>query len=453
MKLSFKFFCIAYIVVLIAAGVPSAVFIENSARNEWQAREEKVEAGTGYAVSSFLSLAELSSANLTDGRLKNISAQISRSLDGVDSFSIERYEGKVVSDKKYERQEEYLSQDGKIQFCSTAKVLFEGETFKLSCKTDFTDLKESQSRMRGYYVITVLSVALIGGLLLFVAARGVTRPLKKLTLAANEIKDGNYGKTVEAGSRDSEIAELAESFNAMSEATEQALREIKAEVERRERFIADFTHEMKTPMTSIIGYAQLLDRYELSEQEKKTAAAAIGREGKRLEALSRQLLELIVAGNDKVEFSAHALFEIERRLFETMAFSAKKYGGRLRFLLPRTTVRVNLPLVLSLFYNLIDNALKSLDEGGEVTVSGKVSGGRVIITVADNGRGISEEGLKHLTEPFYREDKARSRRQGGSGIGLALSKQIAELHGGTLSFKSKLGEGTEVSFSLEVQEK
>ena len=105
MKLSFKFFCIAYIVVLIAAGVPSAVFIENSARNEWLAREEKVEAGTGYAVSSFLSLAELSSANITDGRLKNISAQISRSLDGVDSFSIERYEGKVVSDKKYERQE------------------------------------------------------------------------------------------------------------------------------------------------------------------------------------------------------------------------------------------------------------------------------------------------------------------------------------------------------------
>ena len=106
-------------------------------------------------------------------------------------------------------------------------------------------------------------------------------------------------------------------------------------------------------------------------------------------------------------------------------------------------------LLLSLLYNLADNAFKATENGGEVSVYGEDMGATVRITVKDSGRGIAKESLKMLTQPFFREDKSRSRKLGGAGLGLSICEAIAKLHGTTLDFKSKRDKGTEVSFIIK----
>lgn len=454
MKLSFKFFCIAYIVVLLAAGIPSAVFIQNSVNKAWSAREEMVISGENYAVSSFYSLAELSSGKISEIRRRNITTQIRQALDSnIDEFGIEngnasdRYKALALNKGVHF----YFEKEGELIMESACKVEAGGEEYCVFVRSYFSELRREHARLWRYYSIAMLFVAAIGGVLLYFIARKITDPLKKLTEAANDMAAGNYGKTVVVKTGDIEINDLARSFNEMSAATENSLREIKAEAEKRERFVANFTHEMKTPMTSIIGYAQLLESYELSEREKQQAAASIFRESKRLESLSLQLLELFVTQNEEIELKTVLLETVVERLKETMRFSAEKYGCILDVALPRVCVLANGPLILSLFYNLIDNAFKACEKGGRVSVRGDMQNGRVRITVSDTGRGIAPEHIKHLTEPFYREDKARSRRLGGAGIGLALCKEIAALHGTELAFSSERGKGTTVTFSLSLE--
>ena len=129
---------------------------------------------------------------------------------------------------------------------------------------------------------------------------------------------------------------------------------------------------------------------------------------------------------------------------------AKKYGIALRLLPLPVTVLANRALLLSLLYNLADNAFKASNPDGTVTVQCKVQDNGAAVTVTDEGRGIQPESLPYITEPFFREDKARSRRLGGAGLGLALCKQIAELHGTRLQFNSTPNKGTTVCFKLKL---
>ncbi len=451
MKLSLKFFCIAYIIVLLAAGIPSAVFIQNSVDTAWSSREKMVTAGENYAVSSFMSLAELTSGKLSQNRIRNIIAQIRNTLDSniaefgiVDGDSVKEYSS-LNADRGLQF---YFEKDGELIMESVCKVESGGYEYCIFVRSYFTELKNEHLKLWRYYSIAVFSVAVVGGVLLYIIVKKVTKPLKLLTSASNKMAGGSYGNTVSIKTSDLEIQELAKSFNTMSVATENSLNEIRNEVAKRERFVANFTHEMKTPMTAIVGYAQLLNSYELSQSEERQAAEAIFKEGKRLEALSLQLLELFVTQNERPEFSVISLSDIEKRLCETMRFSAEKYGCAFSVSFPAVRIKASEPLMLSLLYNLCDNAFKASNKGDKVTVSGEVFGRKVKISVADTGRGIAPESIKHLTEPFYREDKARSRKQGGAGIGLSLCKEIAVLHGSVLLFESEQGKGTTVSFEI-----
>ncbi len=450
MKLSFKFFIVAYIIVLLAAGIPSAVFIENQHRAEWSAKEERLLSGVSYARSSFYSLSELWAGELSDRRLNEIAGQIRVSLDAdIEEFGIERYRETAHTDIKVnEGKSFYFEKEGELIMEAVCKVNVEGSSYLVFARSYFNKLKAERGKMWRYYTAAMITVAAVSGILLFIIAKRVTKPLEILQKAADKIAGGSYGETADIKTADIEIKRLADSFNIMSKATENALLSLREEADRRERFVANFTHEMKTPMTSIVGYAQLINGYELSERERRQAADVVYKEGKRLEALSRQLLELFVTKNEKPEQTRLSLLRLGARISDTMRFSAEKYGCTLTCTLPDALISGNEPLLLSLFYNLIDNGFKACPPGGNVSVTGEERGDLIYITVKDTGRGIAAEHLPRLTEPFYREDKARSRRQGGAGIGLALSKEIALLHGTELSFKSEQGRGTAVSFAL-----
>jgi len=209
-----------------------------------------------------------------------------------------------------------------------------------------------------------------------------------------------------------------------------------------------FAHELKTPMTSIIGFADLLRQGDLDEQTRMMAAEYIYSEGHRLEKLSFKLLDLILLKKDSLVMRRVLLSSYLEEIEKAMAPNLKKKNIRLVCRAEQRKAVFEPDLVKSLLYNLIDNASKAMDDGGIIAVKATAIPGGCQFHVVDNGRGMEEQELSRITEAFYRVDKSRSRAQGGAGLGLSLCKQIVELHNGTMQYDSRVGTGTQVTVTL-----
>lgn len=453
MKLSFKFFCIAYIVVLLSTGLGGSYIIKNINDTLWDTQVELVNAAVNYAADSFLAFADVSYNKISENQKKDAIRQIKNLLDSSVS-EIKIYSPEAV-DSKYNGMNNnqcaitFIKKEKRLLMESVCKLNTGAEEYYLFVYSDFTDIQKQRNLFWNRYGLVVFCVSAISGLLLFALAKRITRPLNKLTRITDEIALGQYGKKVDIKNSDYEIAVLSESVNSMSSAIEQKISEINTELEKRNIFVADFTHEIKTPMTSIIGYAQMLRSYELNQTEKEQAAEAIFNEAKRLEKLSLQLLDLYVYQNENIVMEKVKLFEIGERLKATLKHLSEKYDVSYNVEIVNETVNANSVLLLSLLYNLADNALKASSRKDMINVYSNATPTAVQIFIEDNGRGIAEENIKLITEPFYREDKSRSRNFGGAGLGLSLCKEIARIHGTELLFESEKGKGTRVSFELK----
>ena len=203
-----------------------------------------------------------------------------------------------------------------------------------------------------------------------------------------------------------------------------------------------FTHELKTPMTSIIGYADMLRTAQGDPDEQREAAGAIYHEGRRLEDLSQKLLALLALGGGELQLHPLDLAALWPRL------RAACPGANLQTPPGPCTVQGDADLLLDLFYNLVQNAVKASAPGAPIAIACTQQGGSVTVSVTDCGCGIPPQEIPRVTEPFYMVDKSRARKQGGSGLGLALCQRIAAAHGGTLEIESRQGQGTTVRVTL-----
>ncbi len=209
---------------------------------------------------------------------------------------------------------------------------------------------------------------------------------------------------------------------------------------KQEMLLGALSHEMKTPLTSIIGYSDTLRAVNLSGEQKDRALEHISREGRRLEALSAKMLQMLgLHRNDAIEKKTCSVQEIFRRIVQ---LEEKKADMLLLIKGEDFIMEMDQALMESLLLNLMDNAIKASESGKAIILnSGKLETEKYI-QVRDFGRGIPEEELDKIKDPFYMIDKSRSRQQGGAGLGLALCVKIAELHKGRLEIKSREGKGT-----------
>ncbi len=213
--------------------------------------------------------------------------------------------------------------------------------------------------------------------------------------------------------------------------------------------MGNFAHEMKTPMTSIIGYADLLRGQSLTPEEQVDAANYIFLEGKRLENLSLKLLDIFVADRREIVLKSVPPAEMVRDLAEHLRPAYEKAGIVLQCDCEEGVCLLEPDLTRTLLLNLLDNAKKALNGDGCIKITETMLPNGCRFIVADNGNGIPPEALQHLTEAFYRVDKSRSRAQGSVGLGLTLCKKIVKLHHGTLHFDSQPGIGTTVTVDLK----
>lgn len=286
--------------------------------------------------------------------------------------------------------------------------------------------------------------AIIALLLARWLARGMTQPLRDMASAAKRLEVGDYAIRVRTDRRD-EVGQLAAAFNRMSGELEQ--------VERSRRdLVANVSHELKTPIAAISAHLEnLMDGVERPDPETLQVMLA---QTDRLARLVDQLLDLskLESGEmplDRTDVEVERL--IEQVLSEIEVASAGKHVRVAR------TIPADLPAIEAdaervhqVLYNLVDNAVRFTPEGGAVTVSAHRHDGSVEITVADTGVGIEQEHLPRLFERFYRADPARSRGDGGTGIGLAIARSVVEAHGGHIRAESFPGRGSTFIFDLPV---
>ena len=322
-----------------------------------------------------------------------------------------------------------------------------GQTIYLEAGHDISSLYEKRAYQQKIYRIIFAAAMILCAVFSYGTAYLLTRPLSGLAKGAREIAGGNLSFRTNIRTGD-EIGSLSEDFDRMSEQIGNNVRELERAVERQERFVESFTHEMKTPMTAVIGYADLLRSQQLTEEEMRDAADYIFSEGRRLERLSMKLLDIYVAEKAEVRLSLHC----PGRIAENTADHLKPVFEKKRITLTgkyeKGKCLLEPDLFRSLAVNLIDNASKAAGEGGHIWVWVRMTDEGCVLGVEDNGPGIPEEAREHLTEAFYRVDKSRSRKQGGAGLGLTLCAEIVKLHGGTLAFKKRRDGGTRVIAEL-----
>ena len=312
---------------------------------------------------------------------------------------------------------------------------------QLATAYDLTDLYRGRDAALRRFLLLEAAVLAAGAAVTAVFARRMTRPLRTLTTASAEIADGDYARRTGLHTGD-EIETLSSSFDKMADAVQEKITALQADVRQREDFMGAFAHELKTPMTSIIGYADMLRTIQASPAEQYEAAGAIYHEGRRLEALSGKLLALLGLGEETITLQPTALAALWPRL------QAACPGVPLQLPACDAAVQADADLLLDLLCNLVGNAVKASEPGQPVEVRAAEGGDTVTLTVADHGCGIPQSEISRVTEPFYMVDKSRARKQGGSGLGLALCKRIAEVHGSDLHIESTPGEGTRVSVIL-----
>ncbi len=316
----------------------------------------------------------------------------------------------------------------------------------LVTETDISLAVDTQRNMIVYFQKIYLIILGIGFPIIFLLTKWFTGSIKKVGKAARRMAKGNYAERIPVDRAD-EIGELAADFNLMAEQVEKKIEELSEMARQKEDFAANFAHELKTPLTSVIGYADMLYQRELPREQVKGAAEYILNEGMRLEALSLKLMDLFVL--DKQDF---VLEEISvRDMFENFAQGmeplCKKQGVRLHMDMEESCIKADYDLFKTMILNLADNAIKA--DCTDLWIEGKADKDRYRIVIWDNGKGIPTEELGRITEAFYMVDKSRARKQHGAGLGLALVSKIATIHKAEMKIESDGKSGTRVSLVLQ----
>lgn len=324
-----------------------------------------------------------------------------------------------------------------------------GETLYLDMTRDVSALIEARDAQQQTFQQVFLLMVVLCALLSYTVARVLTAPLVDLSRTSRSIAAGRLSSRANIASRD-EIGRVARDFNEMADALESTIAELEDAAERQNLFTGSFAHEVKTPMTSIIGYADLIQKQALEPDELTEAARYIFTEGKRLESLSGKLLDLLVLHGQSIALAPASPASIVEELTGRLAPIYAEQGIALVCECEEGTCLLEADLVASLLVNLCDNARKAMDEaGGTLSVRVAMAPDGCRIAIGDTGRGIPPEALAHLTEAFYRVDKSRSRSQGGVGLGLALCREIVALHNGSMRFAGSVGKGTIVTVWLK----
>ncbi|MBQ3210460.1 MAG: HAMP domain-containing histidine kinase [Oscillospiraceae bacterium] len=300
---------------------------------------------------------------------------------------------------------------------------------------DISSLNDEIVSMQLQFGFFGLVCSFLGLAVIYILVRRSMAGLNVLEKAAETIAYGDYSSRAIIGT-DDELATVAQSFNKMAEAVEHHVAELEDSAYRQKMFSAAVSHEFKTPLTSILLNADNLKNTYMSEDEQFEALESIEQETRWLEMLTAKLLKLITV-NSELEKKTLSIDELLSKVEKSVENKLDKSGCTLVKHNAAESIHGDMDLLQSALVNLVDNAIKASQPGQDI-ILGAEDG---MLYVKDFGRGISGEALNRVTEPFFMEDKSRSKKSGGVGLGLALVHEIAEAHNAKLEIDSEVGKG------------
>ena len=280
-----------------------------------------------------------------------------------------------------------------------------------------------------------VTVTLLIGLLLFFF---LTRRLKILSSAVRAFEKGEYGSRVNIGGND-ELSSLGGAFNEMAGSIEEGVRQLKLAERQRSDLIANISHDLRSPLTSIRGHLEtiLLKEDALSAEDRRQFIETSIRNVSTFQRLVEDLFELarFEAGQVKPERQHFSIAELTQDVVLKLASASSGRRISINFDPGETGIRMNadIGMIERLLTNIIMNAIAHTPDNGRITIGMTENNRYLEITVSDSGTGIPEEDLPHIFERFYRADKSRNRQTPGTGLGLAIAKEITELHSGTIT--------------------
>lgn len=329
---------------------------------------------------------------------------------------------------------EPLKQDGEVVgILVPIQMPFQGNTREV-------EFIQRTNTLLFYGALTGALIALLLGIFL---SRTLTRPIRELTRATHAVSEGDLSQQVTVRSND-ELGELARAFNKMSA-------ELSRSINSRKQMTADIAHELRTPLSLILGHAEAVHDGVL--QPTRENFEIIREEAVRLEHLVNDLRTLSLA--DAGELAIHLQTIEPQRLLQEVASLYQYQVQRKNIVLdldiaaPLSTIEVDPGRLTQVLTNILDNALRHTPEGGRIILSAGERNGLVELAVQDSGPGLKAEEVDHIFDRFYRTDSARQRAyDGGSGLGLAIAKSIVQAHSGRLSAQSEVGGGLRVIITL-----
>ena len=325
-------------------------------------------------------------------------------------------------------------------------VNLENRDFKLIISKDIQYVYTERINNYKFFIIIDFIMLIILSIGMYIISKKLTNPLVKLSNISKDIAKGKYNIRAEENNKNDEIGVLEHNFNLMIDVIENNIEELKYLNESKQRFIDSLNHEIKTPITSIIGYSELLLKNNVSEEIKIKALKYINSEAKRLETLNSTLLKLTLMREEKQNLKKvnlkHSIINVKNRLIYKM----ERKNINLNINMEDIDIWIDKGLLEILLTNIMDNSIKASDTNSRIDIEGYYNKDtdEYMLKIKDKGIGIPKEDLDKVLEPFYMVDKARTRKNNGIGLGLSICSEICNINNISLDIKSELNVGTEV---------
>ena len=323
-------------------------------------------------------------------------------------------------------------------------VSLENKDFKLIISKDIQYVYTERSNNYKFFMIIDLIMLIILSAGMYIISKKLTNPLVKLSNVSKDIAKGEYNIRAVESKKNDEIGVLEHNFNLMIDVIENNIEELKYLNESKQRFIDSLNHEIKTPITSIIGYSELLLKSNVSEEIKIKSLKYINSEAKRLETLNSTLLKLTLMREENRKLGKVELKEAINNVKNILIYKMERKNIKLNIKIENIDLVQDKELLEVLLTNIIDNSIKASNVGSWIDVDGYYGNNEYILKIKDKGIGIPQEDLDKVLEPFYMVDKARTRKNNGIGLGLSICSEICNMYNISLDIKSKLNVGTEV---------
>lgn len=363
--------------------------------------------------------------------------------NNIEAKKLMKYFEKINLKENDPKGKKITLEDGETYHIFKVKREIKNNEFNVYVLRNITEETKIYKRLEILATLITVTGVIVTLIISRVLSRNILVPIKNIINTAKDITTDDLSKRIEVQKSGDELEKLTLIINQM-------LDRLESSFENQSKFVSDASHELRTPLTIVNGYAQLLQRRKETNPEiLEEAVEAIINETKNMKNLVEKLLFLAKGEMNKINasFREIQMDELIEQIKADVEISMKSHN----FILEKTekfVVKAEKTLIQQAIRALIENAIKYSDEGTNVYLKAEIVEDMGVISVRDEGVGITEEDKKRIFDRFYRVDKSRTKSTGGSGLGLAIVKKIVEIHDGVIDIDSKFGEGTEILIKL-----